>query len=80
MEYFFVGGILAFFFVASWLVYRAERRVWNGGLCAKCYTFWTMFDMDSQGGRGYRCSGCAETRRIWISWPGVDRQKSVTGT
>ena len=53
---------------AIW-AWRQDDRDWNGGACHECGDWWESFDMDSQGGRGYRC-GCG--RSIWISYP-VDR-------
>lgn len=64
--------ILALALVAGLFACRAERRAWNGGKCADCARPWMWFDNDSQGGRGYRCDGCAPVRRIWVSWPGID--------
>ncbi len=72
-----VGAVLVFVALSIW-ARQGEVRVWNGGLCQKCSTLWRNFDVDSQGGRGYKCSGCAVTRRVWISWPGVDRQRSLS--
>ena len=51
-----------------------ERRDWNGGFCAACNKPWKMFDMDSQGGRGYSCES---NHSCWISWP-VDRNRKET--
>jgi hypothetical protein len=45
-----------------------ESIEWNGGKCPKCGKEWKLFDVDSQGGRGYTC----DCRHIWISYP-VDR-------
>jgi hypothetical protein len=42
---------------------------WNGGKCPKCGKEWKLFDVDSQGGRGYTC----DCRHIWISY-NVDRK------
>ena len=42
-----------------------EKRKWNNGICPECHSIWESFDMDSQGGRGYKCA-CANY--IWISY------------
>jgi hypothetical protein len=77
-EYIFAGLLVALFIIGSVSAFRCERRVWNGGLCDKCWTPWVIFDMDSQGGRGYKCSGCAETQRVWISYPRVERKGCIS--
>ena len=69
--------ILAAMFVALLiagcaLAYRHEKILWNHGICAEYNEPWLSFDMDSQGGRGYKC----RDRVIWISWP-VDRLRAV---
>ena len=51
-----------------------ESMDWNDGGCSHCESKWIRFDVDSQGGRGYKCN-CAY-RHIWISWPSIDRSYS----
>ena len=46
-----------------------ERRQWNGGHC-KCGATWRMFDIDSQGGRMYKCDACGSY--VDVSYPFVD--------
>ncbi len=65
--------LVAAFVGMNLLARRSEKIAWNGGHCPRCKTRWHHFDNDSQGGRGYRCSGCLQTNHIWISWPKVDR-------
>lgn len=50
-----------------WARYQ-DRKLWNKGYCPRCFGRWEYFDMDSQGGRGYKCEG---NHTAWISW-GVD--------
>ena len=58
-------------FVGAMVTARSlEKRDWNGGAC-RCGAAWLSFDVDSQGGRGYRCRGCR--RVIWITYPFVDK-------
>jgi hypothetical protein len=56
----------------------SEKKSWNNGVCADCQTPWENFDMDSQGGRGYKCR-CLGFHHTWISWP-VDKLKQKRGT
>ena len=51
--------------------YRSEKKLWNGGQCFKCQAPWRGFDMDSQGGRGYKCM-CQPYLVLWVSYPGID--------
>lgn len=59
--------ILAILFVL--MARNHERKTWNNGVCPNCCSTWEIFDVDSQGGRGYKC---ACRRYIWISYA-VDR-------
>lgn len=45
--------------------YLNDRFNWNDGRCRECKTIWRCFDVDSQGGRGYKCS---QGHGTWISW------------
>ena len=45
-----------------------EKKSWNNGVCKKTGERWRCFDIDSQGGRGYKSGGHC----IWISY-GVDK-------
>ncbi len=54
----------------------SEKKAWNNGICAECHTPWKSFDLDSQGGRGYKC-GCGGHHTVWISYA-VD--KPIAGT
>ena len=60
---FWIGFPLMFY-----AAYRNEEVAWNKGICPETGQRWTQFDMDSQGGRGYK----SESHYIWISYPGVD--------
>ena len=64
-------SIIGLLLVGGWWARVLEKREWNEGSCDRCGYPWKSFDMDSQGGRGYKCV-CV--RRIWISYPGVDRR------
>lgn len=33
-----------------------EKKEWNNGYCKECGEKWQLFDVDSQGGRMYKCS------------------------
>ena len=68
----YIGFVVIALMIAGGLWGRSnEKKLWNRGFCPECLTIWQGFDMDSQGGRGYRCE-CKPRRRIWISW-GVDQ-------
>ena len=43
----------------------SDAKAWNGGICPSCGNQWESFDMDSQGGRGYKCE-CGSG--VWISY------------
>jgi hypothetical protein len=71
MRFWPLALFMVFGFAVGWSGYRAEKRSWNSGWCPRCTGKWKCFDMDSGGGRGYRCpSG----HHAWISYPGVDRE------
>jgi hypothetical protein len=62
--------MLTIFCVGSVWARHSEVKLWNGGVCHRTGERWRHFDMDSQGGRGYKSGD----QRIWISWPGVDKR------
>jgi TM2 domain-containing membrane protein YozV len=49
--------------------YITELSQWNKGICEKTGGYWELFDIDSQGGRGYK----SEEHTIWISYPFIDK-------
>ena len=49
-----------------------EKKEYNDGICTKCGNKLRLFDIDSQGGRGYHCSKCG--RFIWVSY-NVDKSR-----
>lgn len=62
--------IVVLFFVSFIFSYLNEIKKWNNGNCIKCGTPVTRFDMDSQGGRGYKCTNC--DFHFWIDFHSVD--------
>lgn len=60
--------ILSFLIGAQWAYYD-DYKNWNHGICKKNGKPWVCFDVDSQGGRGYKAGNCS----IWISYP-VDKR------
>ena len=48
-----------------------EKKEFNNGKCPKCGKQLKLFDMDSQGGRGYCCYDCRYY--AWISYDCVDK-------
>ena len=75
MEALYTGfgvGVLLFMFCGMLWARGWEKKEWNGGFCTECPGSKVVyFDSTSQGCRGYRCDECQ--RRIWISYPGVDK-------
>ena len=49
--------IITLFVCAIILIYARykEKTSWNNGICPVCKKPWTMYDIDSQGGRMYHC-------------------------
>jgi len=64
------GFVLTFIIVGGIYSYSNEKKDWNNGHCSKCHNKWKSFDMDLQGGRGYKCL-CG--RYIWISYHSIDK-------
>lgn len=48
-----------------------EKRDYNRGFCKNCSGRLELFDIDSQGGRGYRCHNC--NYHTWVSYRCVDK-------
>lgn len=63
-----IVALLLFF---SFSDYSYEKKKWNNGICPQTGKPWECFDVDSQGGRGYKSGDF----HIWISFPGLDRVK-----
>lgn len=57
-------ALLAYFVVIIISFYNEKRR-WNNGKC-KCGGNLIIFDIDSQGCRGYECNRCGKC--VWISY------------
>jgi hypothetical protein len=55
-----------FFWGTIW-IWCDEKLRWNWGRHRKCHGRWQLFDVDSQGGHGYKCDRCEQT--WWFSWP-----------
>ena len=65
--------VIAFLFILMCImavgfitVRRNEKKDWNHGYCSMCGNKWIEYDMDSQGGRGYKCSSGKHS--IWITY------------
>ena len=70
-------GLGLFLLVCIFGIFRAhhlEKIAWNGGICKEHGTKWKCFDVDSQGGRGYKCGDMVYEHHIWISYD-VDKTK-----
>ena len=64
--------VISFFILAILVSIYLDKRDWNNGYCPRCNTKWRCFDMDSQGGRMYKCDNCG--KHCDISW-NVDKEK-----
>ena len=49
-----------------------EKKSYNKGICPHCGSPLKLFDLDSQGGRGYKCISCHYV--TWCSY-NVDKYK-----
>lgn len=61
-----VGSIIGVI-VGCLYVKHNEKKKWNNGICPICNEPWYCFDVDSQGGRMYKCSNnhyCDITYRV----------------
>ena len=58
--------------------YVLERKAWNNGKCRKCGHDLIQFDMDSQGGRLYKCINPSGAHYgPDISYPWVDSHRAA---
>jgi hypothetical protein len=65
-----IADVVLLLFVTLGLVgaccgYLSDKRKYNNGIC-KCGSKLNIFDKDSQGGIGWKCSNC--NCYIWTSW------------
>ena len=66
----FLCAIVALTFVA-WIGIKSETKAFNKGVCKKCGRKLKYFDVDTQGGRGYKCEAC--DYYTWVSYLCVDK-------
>lgn len=55
--------------------YILEKKAFNNGICPKCGNRMSLFDEDSQGGRGYECNEC--DYGCWVSYNSIDKERTV---
>ncbi len=60
--------ILLLFPIGAMWCRNSEDKAWNNGVCPCEKGFWKSFDMDSQGGVGYKCTDLKCNNVIWQSW------------
>lgn len=65
-------SLFVFIILSAWLLltfcfYMIDVFSYNGGVCRVCNSDLYLMDINSQGGRGYRCKCCNRVR--WISYP-----------
>ena len=65
--------ILLTIFIVLGIIYGiyTERKDFNNGYCPNCGKKLKLFDIDSQGGRGYCCHDCMYY--AWVSYNCVDK-------
>lgn len=63
--------ILAIGLCCLFIGIRLETMYYNKGICPVCNGKYEIFDIDSQGSRGYECDTCGNV--IWVSYPCVDK-------
>ena len=66
-------SVCFFCFIFCGILYAiySEYKEFNKGICPKCGKRFRLFDMDSQGGRGYCCNDCGHY--VWVSYDCVDK-------
>lgn len=66
--------LICLFMLFCFYGYIKEKKEWNNGICPHCGSKWICFDVDSRGGRMYKC----ETRKHYvdISYP-VDNKDTI---
>jgi hypothetical protein len=50
--------IAIFIIIMSFYDIHCEKKDFNKGICPRCGSKLYLFDIDSQGGRGYCCRKC----------------------
>ena len=68
-----IAVILVVLFLSAFFIYAVyeEHKDFNNGICPRCGGKLHLFDIDSQGGRGYCCHKCPYF--TWISYNCVDK-------
>ena len=66
IRYVVISIVVISFITIGIIVYLTEKRNFNNGKCVCCGEKFELFDVDSQGGRGYKCTKC--NRYLWISY------------
>lgn len=71
-----IGGAIAGLITLMGAAAYKEYRLWNKGICRDTGKPWVRFDVDSQGGRGYK----SENHTLWISYPYIDGEYDESRT
>lgn len=65
MEFLFL--LIPLIIILGCIITRAkERKNFNHGRCPHCGSELIVIDMDSQGGKLWKCKNCGHT--MWTSW------------
>lgn len=70
--YILIAIVVIIWIASFWFAYIGDKISYNNGKCPCCGNELKLFDMDSQGGRGYTCPKCGYT--TWVSY-NVDKQE-----
>lgn len=74
IRYLMISIIVISYIMICIIAYIREKRNFNNGKCVCCGERLELFDTDSQGGRGYKCTKCG--RYLWISYR-VDKNTNL---
>lgn len=59
-------GIICVGVIGCLITRHFEKLMWNNGICKESGKPWIQFDVDSQGGRGYKDKD--GSNYMWISY------------
>ena len=73
MKFFILFSIILFVCILLGILYtiKSEKKEFNNHICPKCGKSLQLFDVDSQGGRGYCCNDC--NYYAWVNYGCVDK-------
>ena len=66
IRYYVICVLIVAFIAIAVIAYIMDKKDFNNGKCRECGGDLELFDIDSQGGRGYKCPRC--NTYLWISY------------